>query len=176
MPNEFIVDTILPKLNLSSDIISDIQTVINQGKEVTTHTNNVSVPGWSGAGYIIIDPKTGDGAYLISGGANGGNMQPPLDNEDRALNALVLVVSARLGFFLDKSVESIGLAIATYIITTLLIKAMLVTLAGTLIASAGLLPLISMFIAASVAGLAILISNTLLSINNIYYFKKINYV
>ena len=72
MPNEFIVDTILPKLNLSSDIISDIQTVINQGKEVTTHTNNVSVPGWSGAGYIIIDPKTGDGAYLISGGANGG--------------------------------------------------------------------------------------------------------
>ena len=101
---------------------------------------------------------------------------PPPDNEDRALNALVLVVSARLGFFLDKSVESIGLAIAIYIITTLLIKAMLVTLAGTLIASAGLLPLISMFIAASVAGLAILISNTLLSINNIYYFKKINYV
>jgi len=39
---------------------------------VTTHTDNVSVPGWSGAGYIVIDPKTGDGAYLISGGTNGG--------------------------------------------------------------------------------------------------------
>ena len=39
---------------------------------MTTHTNNVSVPGWSGAGYIVIDPKTGDGAYLISGGANDG--------------------------------------------------------------------------------------------------------
>ena len=38
---------------------------------MTTHTNNVSVPGWSGAGYIVINPQTGDGAYLISGGANG---------------------------------------------------------------------------------------------------------
>jgi len=71
MPNEFIVNTVLPKLNLSSDIINDIKIAISQGKEVTTHTNNVSVPGWSGAGYIVIDPKTGDGAYLISGGSNG---------------------------------------------------------------------------------------------------------
>ncbi len=41
-----------------------------------THTDAVSVPGWTGAGYIIIDPETetetetGDGAYLISGGGN----------------------------------------------------------------------------------------------------------
>ena len=27
--------------------------------------------GWSGAGYIILDPDTGAGAYKISGGANG---------------------------------------------------------------------------------------------------------
>ena len=37
-----------------------------------TLTDDVSVPGWSGAGYIIIDPVTGDGAYKISGGGNGG--------------------------------------------------------------------------------------------------------
>jgi len=69
---ELFGDTVLPKLNLSSDIINDIKIAISQGKEVTTHTNNVSVPGWSGAGYIVINPQTGDGAYLISGGANGG--------------------------------------------------------------------------------------------------------
>ena len=69
--NQTNIDTTLPKLNLSSDIINDIKIAISQGKEVTTHTDNVSVPGWSGAGYIIIDPKTGDGAYLVSGGANG---------------------------------------------------------------------------------------------------------
>ena len=39
---------------------------------MTTHADNVSVPGWSGAGYIIIDPKTGEGGYFISGGSNGG--------------------------------------------------------------------------------------------------------
>ena len=30
------------------------------------------MPGWTGAGYIIFNPDTGDGAYKISGGANGG--------------------------------------------------------------------------------------------------------
>ncbi len=39
---------------------------------MTTHTSSVSVPGWSGAGYIVIDPKSGDGAYVISGGGSNG--------------------------------------------------------------------------------------------------------
>jgi len=66
------ISQILPNLHLSSDIISEIQTEVAKGKEVTTHTSNVSVPGWTGAGYIVIDPKTGDGGYYISGGSNGG--------------------------------------------------------------------------------------------------------
>jgi len=41
------------------------------GKEVITHTDDVTVPGWSGAGYIIVDPSTGDGAFKIGGGQNG---------------------------------------------------------------------------------------------------------
>ena len=55
--NQTNVDTIIPKLHLSSDIISEIKTAIGQGKEVTTHTNNVSVPGWSGAGYWNVPYK-----------------------------------------------------------------------------------------------------------------------
>jgi len=66
------IDTVLPKLNLSSTIKQDIQSSVNAGKYVITHTDNVSVPGWSGAGYAIIDPLTGSDAYLISGGENGG--------------------------------------------------------------------------------------------------------
>ncbi len=42
------------------------------GYTVTVHEREVSVPGWTGTGYIVIDPVTGDGAYLISGGGNGG--------------------------------------------------------------------------------------------------------
>lgn len=34
----------------------------------------MSVPGWSGAGYIILDPDTGSGAYKIAGGSNGGHL------------------------------------------------------------------------------------------------------
>jgi len=65
------IDSVLPKLNLSDSIKNDIQNSINQGKYVITHTDNVSVPGWSGAGYAIIDPLTGSDAYMISGGENG---------------------------------------------------------------------------------------------------------
>ena len=65
------IDTVLPKLNLSNTIKQDIQSSVNAGKYVITHTDNVSVPGWSGAGYAIIDPTTGSDAYFISGGENG---------------------------------------------------------------------------------------------------------
>ena len=65
------IDTVLPKLNLSNSVKQDIQSSVNVGKYVITHTDNVSVPGWSGAGYAIIDPTTGSDAYLISGGTNG---------------------------------------------------------------------------------------------------------
>ncbi len=51
--------------------MNDIRNALNAGNEVITHTDAVSVPGWTGAGYIITDPLTGDGAYLISGGGNG---------------------------------------------------------------------------------------------------------
>jgi len=53
--------------------LNEINSALSAGKEVTTHTDGVSIPGgWSGFGYIILDPDTGVGAYKISGGANGG--------------------------------------------------------------------------------------------------------
>jgi len=54
--------------------MNDIQNALAVGKEVITHTNPISVPGWTGAGYIIFDPDTGEGAYRITGGGNGGWM------------------------------------------------------------------------------------------------------
>jgi hypothetical protein len=65
--------TILANIHHDSDTMAEIQNALNAGKEVITHTDAVSVPGWSGAGYIITDPVTGDGAYKIAGGGNGGN-------------------------------------------------------------------------------------------------------
>jgi len=45
--------------------MSDITNAINAGKIVITHSDAVSVPGWTGAGYIVLDPIVGDGAYMI---------------------------------------------------------------------------------------------------------------
>jgi hypothetical protein len=63
--------TILPNIHHHPDTMDEIRNALNAGKEVITHTDAVSVPGWSGAGYIITDPITGDGAYKIAGGGTG---------------------------------------------------------------------------------------------------------
>jgi hypothetical protein len=62
----------LPNIHHHSATMAEIRASLNAGKEVITHTDAVSVPGWTGAGYIIFDPEVGDGAYKISGGGNGG--------------------------------------------------------------------------------------------------------
>ena len=64
--------TALVNINHHPDTMAEINAALNVGKEVITHTNAITVPGWSGAGYIILDPVTGDGSYKISGGGNGG--------------------------------------------------------------------------------------------------------
>lgn len=64
----------LPLINHDSATMNEIRNALATGKEVITHTDAVSVPGWSGAGYIIYDPVTGDGAYKIGGGSNGASL------------------------------------------------------------------------------------------------------
>lgn len=52
--------------------MSDIRIGLQAGNEIIAHTDPVSIPGWSGAGYVIFDPISGGGAYKITGGRNGG--------------------------------------------------------------------------------------------------------
>ncbi len=65
------INVILPQLQIDDSVKSDIMNAISAGKEVTVSKTNVSLSGWTGCGYIIIDPTTGAGAYMISGGSNG---------------------------------------------------------------------------------------------------------
>ena len=48
------------------------QTLINTGKEITIPEREVSIAGWTGTGYIVLDPVNGTGAYMIDGGLAGG--------------------------------------------------------------------------------------------------------
>lgn len=52
--------------------MTDIRNAVAAGKIVTTSEKSINFNGWKGSGYIITDPSTGSGAYMISGGLNGG--------------------------------------------------------------------------------------------------------
>jgi hypothetical protein len=63
---------VLPQLQLSPIVIDDIQNALYAGNEVTVPKTNIDFHGVSIAGYIITNPLTGEGAYMISGGESGG--------------------------------------------------------------------------------------------------------
>ncbi|MCL4479377.1 MAG: hypothetical protein M1381_09815 [Deltaproteobacteria bacterium] len=69
--NQSNISAVLPQLQLPSDVISDIQNAVNAGEAVTVSKTQITYNGWTGVGYIIIDPTTGAGAYMISGELGG---------------------------------------------------------------------------------------------------------
>lgn len=70
--NKPLHNQILQGLQISQDVKSEIANGLAAGKVVTVHEKDVTVNGWVGSGYTILDPDTGAGAYKIAGGANGG--------------------------------------------------------------------------------------------------------
>ncbi|MCA2998958.1 MAG: hypothetical protein ING75_10190 [Rhodocyclaceae bacterium] len=67
------IAAVLPQLSgHSQQTRADVQNAVNAGKEVTISQSRITHSGWTGAGYLVIDPQTGAGSYLIEGGANGG--------------------------------------------------------------------------------------------------------
>jgi len=85
--------SIVAGLNTDADAKAEISNALYGGKEVTVHQSDITANGWTGMGYIILDPDTGAGAYKISGGANGG--------------ALLNVLTAGLGGLVDSLVEKL---------------------------------------------------------------------
>lgn len=61
----------LSRIHHDPGTMAESSSALASGRHVITHTDAVSVPGWSGAGYILVDPETGAAAWKIGGGANG---------------------------------------------------------------------------------------------------------
>jgi len=80
---------VLPLLGMGVETKNDIRAAINAGKIVTAHQSAITVGTWSGFGYTVIDPVTGAGAYMISGGTNGGVID--------AMSNLLTGISAKIG-------------------------------------------------------------------------------
>jgi len=66
------VNDVLPKLQVSGEIKSGIINEVTKGKIVTIPEHNIQFNSWKGLGWIIIDPESGAGAYMISGSLAGG--------------------------------------------------------------------------------------------------------
>ena len=88
--------TALQKLPIGGEVGSEIRNAVNAGKEVTVHEKSINKHGWKGFGYIVIDPETGAGAYIIEGSGNGGDMG--IEFGFMAALGLVSIIGAGLGF------------------------------------------------------------------------------
>jgi len=62
----------LANITIDEGSRSEIQSALSLGLEVTVHQSPISVNGWTGSGYTILDAEFGVGAYKISGGGSGG--------------------------------------------------------------------------------------------------------
>lgn len=71
--NQDNISSILPILTISAKDKADIQNAVYSGKEVMVSRDNVSLYNWTGVGYIVRDPITGSGSYMISSSLGGGS-------------------------------------------------------------------------------------------------------
>jgi hypothetical protein len=69
------LDQALASIELSDEVETDIRNSVYAGKEVTAHERPVNFFGSQSSGYIVLDPYSGAGAYLIEGGENGGRLK-----------------------------------------------------------------------------------------------------
>ncbi len=79
---------------------SEIIAALSEGLEVTVHEAPITVNGWQGSGYTILDVDYGVGAYKISGGGSGGELQAVIG----ALFALV-GAGSQIGSILEDVAE-----------------------------------------------------------------------
>ena len=64
--------SVLPTLNVSSSVKSEIQSAVNGGRRVIIPTKNQFIADWRGASWIDYSPQTGAAGFLLSGGLKGG--------------------------------------------------------------------------------------------------------
>ena len=69
--NQSNVDAVVPLLQYDSAKKQMLRDLIAAGHEITIPERDVTISGWTGTGYIILDPADGTGTYMIDGGLAG---------------------------------------------------------------------------------------------------------
>lgn len=57
--------SLIDSLSISENVKQEMRNAINAGKVVKTPAQNITHAGWTGVGYIVSDPVTGEGRYEI---------------------------------------------------------------------------------------------------------------
>jgi hypothetical protein len=123
--------TALAKLPIGGSVGQEIRSAVQAGKEVTIHEKSISAYGWSGYGYVIVDPETGAGGYIIEGGGNGGLMM--------LLGIIYMIVALTLFIAIGASTGGIGLlavgSVAFFQFVELVISGVSMFMAGLALAT-----------------------------------------
>jgi len=65
------IGSLSTELQAPINVIEDIRNAVNAGNVALVPQSEISMPDWSGYGYIILNPDTGAGSYMISEGLHG---------------------------------------------------------------------------------------------------------
>jgi hypothetical protein len=132
--NEDNLPTALPRLKQSQEVLTDITQAVNTGKVVIMPESAITRFGWSGTGYLIQDPVTGEGAYLIAGGQNGGELVDCRKQKEPLTSAIsdyvltmALIAALALAAALAGAEAGLGAALLETMGATVDIKALMVT-------------------------------------------------
>jgi hypothetical protein len=71
------VNATLPLLRQTEQVKDDIRNVVAAGEEVTIPGSYITRNEWQGTGYMVRNPGTGEGVYMISSGLSGGGTTKP---------------------------------------------------------------------------------------------------
>ncbi len=131
----------LERLAISDSLKEDLRAEVASGKIVVIPAKELSVNDWNGTGYIVLDPSSGAGSYMINGGLTGGELSGGAITGVVTLEMLLgLVCSAYVEVVLFKGIIAtmnmmagapLISVVGGYIITALAIVSIFVTFAKT---------------------------------------------
>lgn len=152
---------ILPVLQVSPQVKTDIQNAVNAGKTVTVPKTNIAIDTWAGVGYILFDPNTGAGAYMISGGFAGGGSD--VSNIEIIAKWLLIAIAALAIVGLIEAMEGLITAISITLVESLI--------AALFVTPILLIAIIFILIAAYLIFKYVILPN--ITFNKLYRYRKI---
>lgn len=104
----------MKKLNTDAATREAVRSAVIGGNIVTIPAENITIGNWNGTGYIVLDPATGAGSYMISGGLNGGEIPVELTVNVMASAIMAVLGTATLITVLSASIFAVMFPVATF--------------------------------------------------------------